>query len=231
LPWTEKLINKLKPSWRAAEREKRSFTVSPWSGLSENTGIPWTKKFISNNLPIPLIRPYGFNWSGLSRNESLPWEQNLIDDYSNKWDWELLSCNCGVGFTLDQLKKYDDKIKWQVGKLDYKSIALNSSLPWSEELIDKYDDKWHWFGLSMNTGIPWNDLIIDKYLDKLDNYVFFRNSSIQWSLDFVLKYEEDCFKSWNFIDPDGLKKILWEKVFQPFVNESNIDEILALKNT
>ena len=226
LPWSEKLIEVLKPTWKASERRTNKWSVSAWKGLSENEGVPWSKEFIKKYLPIPLIKPNGLYWEGLSRNETLPWKENLLEEFSDKWDWLILSGNNGVGFTVEQIEKYKDKIFWECEDSGKHTIAENTSLPWSEELIDKYFEKWRWWGLAMNTGIPWSEKIIDKYEEMLDNYPLFRNSSLPWSFEFLNKYEEQCFSAWN-IECGEISKVVWNKVFKPLMNDELVDEILS----
>ena len=227
LPWSEELIEKLKSTWVSFERKTSQYTVSPWKGLSENVGLPWTKKFIKKHLPFPLIKPYGLYWKELSRNESLPWKDNLLEEYSNKWDWKQLSCNHGVEFSLEQIETYKNKIAWQGDGFDSMTIAINSSLPWSEELIDRYYHKWHWWGLAMNKGIPWTEVIIDKYSDKLDSYPLFRNPSMPWSLDFLLKYETGCFDALSN-EYGNISERMWQGVFQNVLTDELLDEILSI---
>ena len=226
LPWSEKLIDNLKSTWKASERKTNKWSVSPWKGLSENKNIPWSKTFIKKYQPIPLIKPNGLSWNSLSRNESLPWKDNLLEDFSSKWDWRLLSGNNGVGFTMEQIEKYKEKIFWESNDSGYHTIAQNTSLPWSEELIDKYFEKWHWWGLAMNTGITWSEAIIEKYSKMLDNYPLFRNPSLPWAFDFIIKYEQACISTWN-AECGEISEIVWNKVFKPLLNDELVDEILS----
>ena len=226
LPWTEELIEELRTTWIPFERSAHFYAVSPWKGLSENIGLPWSKKFIKKYLPFPLIHPDGFNWKGLSRNESLPWKENLLEEFSSKWDWSLLSCNHQVGFTLEQLDTYKDKIVWEGSSSNVNTIAINSSLPWTEELIERYHDKWHWWGLAMNTGIVWTEALIDKYSDKLEAYPLFRNPSMPWSLDFLLKYETGCFDALTN-EYGNVSERMWQGVFQNMLTDELVDELLS----
>jgi len=226
LPWSEKLIDVLKPTWKASERKTNKWSVSAWKGLSENRGVPWSKEFIKKYLPIPLIKPNGLYWEVLSRNETLPWKENLIDEFPNKWDWLLLSGNNGVSFSVEQIEKYKNKIFWESKDSGKHTISENESLPWSEELIDRYFEKWYWWGLAMNRGIPWSEKIIDKYSGMLDDYPLFRNPSLPWSFEFLNKYEEQCFSGWN-TECGKISEIVWDKVFKPLINDELVDEILS----
>lgn len=228
LPWTEDLIDQLKPTWSKVRMKK----YSPWKGLSVNTGLPWTESLIKKYIPIPIIKPQGFMWNGLSRNESLPWDKNILEDFVKKWDWQLLSLNNGVGFSIAQLEKYNNKIKWNgASHFDSYTIANNTSLPWTEELIDRFKTKWDWAGIARNTGIPWTEKLMIQYSPFLMPSVLFHNPSLPWTLNFILNYEKDCFEAWNLTWlSENIGKKLWPLIFQPLLNDVLVDEILFIES-
>lgn len=104
--------------------------------------------------------------------------------YLDKWDWEELSGNKALPWSVEFIEKYYDR--WDWGKL-----SQNKALSWSIELIDSINvleenenarlietsavddylyDKvlWHWEELCRNEAIPWSIELIEKYKEKWD---------------------------------------------------------------
>jgi hypothetical protein len=75
-------------------------------------------------------------------------------------------------------------------------LSYNSSLPWSKELMEKFIDKWYWTDLSRNPWIPWTLDLLEYFND-------------YWDWD-ILQYFPD----------------MWDKVFNPLLNDDTIDMIL-----
>ncbi len=70
-------------------------------------------------------------------------------------------------------------------------------MPWSIALIEKYKEKWDWNSLSHNKSLPWSIALIKKYKEK-----------------------------WNWINLTR-NMTIYEKVFQPLLNDEFIDEVMA----
>ena len=226
LPWSERLIDSLIPLFKPFEKKTTKWTISPWKGLSENKGLPWSISLIKKYLPIPIIRPRGFYWDGLSRNEFLPWSDYLLDEFSNRWNWDLLGLNNGIGLTLKQIEKYEGKLKWNDPESLRNTLGANTSLYWTEELIDKYIEKWSWNDLATNEGIVWSETLIEKYWSRLKSTSLFSSPSLSWNLDLIIKYERECIDAWN-LNSDDLSEKIWQKVFKPLINDEMVDQILA----
>ena len=223
--WSEELIDKLSPYWKKAEKKSREHTVSPWKGLCSNPSVPWTTKLIKK-YQKSLFRPYGVDWKELSRNPNLPWqEENLLGQFKEKWHWELLSVNNGVGFTEEQIEKYKDLLTWDSGNESNQNIASNINLPWNVEFIKKYEHKWHWWSLSRNPGVNWTEEMIGIFSKKIIWKSMANNINLPWSMDFILKNEDALFQSWTISNTDFDQRI-WEKVFKPLITDEIANQIL-----
>lgn len=70
---------------------------------------------------------------GLSANEALPWSIDLINKFSDKWKWDILSFNHSLPWNLDLIDIFIDKWDWD-------ALCENDSLPWSLDFLEKYDE-------------------------------------------------------------------------------------------
>lgn len=225
ITWSEELIDKLSPFWKKAEKKSRAYTVSPWKSLCSNPSVPWTIKLIKK-YQKSFFRPFGIHWDELSTNPNLPWqEENLLEIYKNKWNWELLSVNSGVGFTLEQIEYYQDLLTWDSGSGSNKNIASNTNLPWSSELISKYKHKWHWWSLSRNPGVNWTEDMISEFEENIIWQSMANNINLPWSFDFVLKHEDVLFLGWTFTNSE-FDQHIWAKVFEPLISDEIAEQIL-----
>lgn len=225
ISWSEQLIDTLSPFWKRVEREANEYSVSPWKGLSANPSVTWSKIFIEK-YKKSLFNKYGLHWKELSRNPNLPWqEENLLEIYKNKWNWDLLSVNNGVGFTEEQIERYQDLLTWDSGNGSNQNIASNTNLPWSSELITKYKQKWHWWSLSQNPGVNWTEEMILEFEENIIWQSMAKNINLPWSLDFILNHEKELFKSWTTTNSD-FDHYIWKKVFEPIITDAIAEQIL-----
>ncbi|MDP1813708.1 MAG: serine/threonine-protein kinase [Leadbetterella sp.] len=131
-----------------------------------------------------------WDWNGLSRNQNLPWSIDFIEKYEYKWDWGVLSRNKDLPWSIEFIEKY--KSEWYWDKLSY-----NENLPWSIEFIEKYKEKWDWGELSHNKNLPWSIEFIEKYEEKWDWNGLSRHLNFPWSIEFIEKHQS----KWDW---DGL---------------------------
>lgn len=221
LPWTEQFIEKFKGYW-------------DWDYLSGNRGINWSlsiikkyKKFnieryrkgndepwldIKNSVDFPAPVPQKENsldagepvdFDELSCNKKTRWTEAIIDRHKDKWNWEYLSKNEALPWSEELIERYLDR--WEWGYADYQKdeiiftlgLSDNPALPWSSSFINKYKDRWLWLSLSYNEGIPWSLEIINEFYD------IWNWRSLTWNIK------------------------LWEKVFYPYLDDKNIDDLLC----
>ncbi|MEI6697351.1 MAG: hypothetical protein WCO13_14955, partial [Bacteroidota bacterium] len=100
-----------------------------------------------------------WDWEKLSLNTYLPWSIDLIDTYYSKWYWDCLSKNKGIPFTF--------------------------------LIIEKYYDLWNWDYLS--DRIPILKEFIEKYLKKLNFYTISgRFNFSKWEIELIINNIEEC---------------------------------------
>ena len=89
----------------------------------------------------------------------------LIQRHESSWDWEQLSRNEALPWSLELIERFEDR--WKLGRrTDRDGLSGNSALPWSLELIERYEDRWDWGQLSANTALPWSLELIERYEDR-----------------------------------------------------------------
>jgi hypothetical protein len=223
--WSEELIVKLAPYWKKAEKKTREYFVSPWKSLCANPSVPWTAKLIKK-YQKSFLKSERVHWKELSRNTNLPWqEENLLEQFKEKWNWDLLSVNNGVGFTEGQIEKHKDLFTWDSGNGSNQNIASNTNLPWSVEFIEKHKHKWHWWSLSRNPGINWTEEMISTFEENIIWQSMAQNFNLPWSLDFILKHEDALFQSWTVTNSD-FNEHIWKNVFEPIITDEIAEQLL-----
>ena len=238
-PWSHELIEKYADKWRWSGLSNNSL---PWSiELIEKYADKWNWNILSNNsLPwsMELIEKFAdkWNWYILSRSKRFTFSFELYSKYEGKWDWDGVSGNSSFPWSFELIEEYEVKLNW-------KSLSWNTSLPWTRELIKRYENKWDWRYLSGNASLPWSVELIEKYADKWD----WQSLSLPWSLELIERYEgklnwekltenpqlpwsieliEKYEGKWNWLKLQG-NIYIYEKVFQPLLNDEFVDEIMA----
>lgn len=134
LPWKEENLLK---RW-----EKRL----NWYGLATNEILHKDQSFFESNLEKWLADP--FNYFGLlSRNSALHWSAELIERFSDFWDWDWLCMNKGISWDTKMIDRFIDKVEW--GGREYfpdnsfrvkGGLISNENLDWSIDFILRYEE-------------------------------------------------------------------------------------------
>lgn len=221
LPWTEQFIEKFKDYWN-------------WDYLSGNRGINWSLSLMKKYKKFNIERYRKGNnepWLDIKDSVDLtapvPKKENTFDSQESV-DFNLLSCNEKTQWSEAIINRNKDKWNWEY-------LSENSALPWSEELIDRYIDRWEFghpiyhknemiliSGLSSNPALNWSSSLINKYKDHWFWYTLSYNEGIPWSLDIINEF----YDLWVWESLTWNMK-LWEKVFYPYLDYKNIDDILC----
>lgn len=157
--------------------------------LCLNKGIKWNK---------PLIDTIGelINWNELSLIIN---DIQLIKDYEDKWNWDVLSQNANLPWNFNLLDSYANKWNW-------KYLSGNPNLPWNFELLKKYEDRWNWrpeeflswivtnVSISSNLSITWDRKMLQEWKDKLDLNTISIKANILCEAALFLKDEFDIYK-------------------------------------
>lgn len=87
-------------------------------------------------------------WKELSQRESL--SMDLLEKYADKVDWEEVSSNGNVMWTMDGIAKFASRIHWE----DFSRNCPDSLI--SSTTLQKFSNLWDWKTLS-NRDIIYND--------------------------------------------------------------------------
>ena len=146
-------------------------------------------------------------WKKLT--EDYAWTEALLEKYSDRLDWKLISSNRAIRWTVPMLKKFSSKLDW-------KELSRMIDNDWfTEAHLEAFKDKWDWAMLASNYLL--SDRLIDKYTDYIDWTAFIgaegfycglpRDDSFD-AISFYEKYKEHISMS-TFHNSD-----LWDKIVE-----------------
>ena len=122
----------------------------------------------------------------LSIREAL--DGDLLDRFMDRWNWQWLSRNETLPWSLDLLERFEGRWDW-AGELYNPGLSQNKALPWSLELIERFEGRWDWLDLSGNEVLPWSIELIERFADRWDWEMLSRNESLPWSLNLIERFE------------------------------------------
>ena len=254
--WSEKLIDKYLNSWDLVELGRNDSV--PWTlklfdkYLDESYFEKWqinsNSKIISN---FDIVDKYksSLNWNAISSNPYLPWaEKNLLYHWSDRIKWSGIARNEFL-FKNDKTFFIKHLDKWYANNYNlFGSLSSNPALPWDKFFIDYYKPFWNWEDISLNEGIPWSIELIDTIVDVLPWGVFrdscledeygkiiaptgglildeglVLNESVPWTVEMLEHFE-------NKLDFRVLRlnKAVWNRAFNPLVDESMVEDLMDL---
>lgn len=121
-------------------------------------------------------------WKELSQRESL--SMSLLEKYADKMDWEEVSGNQNVLWTMDGISKFAKSIEWE----EFSRCCPDSLI--SETSLQKFDDKWDWKNLSNRDRVynDWN--LLEKFADKLNWGEVITNWNIEKPMEFFVRFQK-----------------------------------------
>ena len=170
-----------------ASQVGQELSPARWISLFKRIGRYESNKLLSSTqaLDAALIQRLegSWDWQQLSRNEGLPWSLELIERYVSRWRWSDLSSNKALPWSMELISRYEDRWDWE-------RLAGNTALPWSLDLIERYVERWEWGKLSEHPALPWSMELISRYEDRWDWERLSSNTALPWSLDLIERYVE-----------------------------------------
>jgi len=159
---------------------------------------------VSHNYPLTesMITCYSglWDWNSLSWNRRLSWTVAFIDRYSERWKWGALSQNQALPWSESLLSRF--AASW-----DWRSISRNEALPWSDALLERFITRWDWGFLSSNEALPWTDALIDRYADRWVWSSLSGNTALPWSDALFDRYAG----SWNWSNISLNEALPWSE--------------------
>lgn len=125
-------------------------------------------------------------WKELSGNFN--WSETALEKYQDKVDWDEVSTNRYIRWTIPMIQKFHKKINWE--KLsDYADENILT-----ENYLEAFKEKWNWHNLSNNGNINLTDELLEKFADRWDWEVIIDSYSHdvfnKKAIEFYEKYKE-----------------------------------------
>ena len=140
-------------------------------------------------------------WSNISGD--LQFSEVQLEKYADKLDWQEVSGNTIIFWTIQMLKKFKRKIDWTV----FSQTIQEENV--SAELLEKFKDNWNWEELSKNSCLT--PEIIDQFADYINWKALINNYSLSEQIateEFVRKYS-DRIPACDFKD-----SLIWRKLVE-----------------
>lgn len=132
-----------------------------------NQGLFFT---IANNRGLPwsyeLIQKYSDSWDyyQMSYNVDIPWTENLIDEHIDEWDWSAFALNENLPWSVPFIRKYLNRI--DVDNFFFKN---NQGVTGNFEVVNEYGHLLDWDSICNNTRLPWCEKnLLELWSDKID---------------------------------------------------------------
>lgn len=80
----------------------------------------------------------------------MQWSYELLEQYEDKWNWEVLSYNKNLPWSEKLISKYQSRWRW----FDFRilQICRRTKTYLGLIILLKYADKWNWNNLIKNKG-------------------------------------------------------------------------------
>ena len=155
-------------------------------------------------------------WKELSGNFN--WSETTLEKYQDKVDWDEVSTNRYIRWTIPMIQKFHKKINWE----KFSDYADENIL--TENYLEVFKEKWNWRNLSNNSSINLTDELLEKFADRWDWEVIIDNYSHvvfdKKSIEFYEKYKE-------YIPVSKLQNtVLWRNIVEQRAHQL-ADEITA----
>ena len=99
-------------------------------------------------------------WKELPYDE--PLTEALLEKFQDKVDWQAISENTSILWTIPMIQKFKNRLNWD----DFSLYINKESL--TEECIQTFAEKWNWSNLSGNNHLSLTEELIDKFIDRWD---------------------------------------------------------------
>lgn len=121
-------------------------------------------------------------WKEVSQSGSL--SMTMIEKFADKLDWEEVSGNSNVIWTVEGINKFANKIHW-----DEFSRSCPENLL-SESTLQKFASKWDWKTLSNRDDIYNNWRLLEKFADKVNWGEIITSWNIEKPLEFFSHFQQ-----------------------------------------
>lgn len=121
-------------------------------------------------------------WKEVSQSGSL--SMTMIEKFADRLDWEEVSGNSNVIWTVEGINKFANKIHWD----EFSRSCPENFL--SESTLQKFAPKWDWKTLSNRDDIYNNWRLLEKFADKVNWGEIITNWNIEKPLEFFSCFQQ-----------------------------------------
>lgn len=156
---------------------------------------------------------YELNWRSLSRNRTLDWDDDFMEQYQERLIWHEVAWNDAIIWDIPKIEKFKKRLDWYY-------LQQNVNLVLSETLIEKYRKK---LGYVVDSNLYLTETLKEKYgLTVYPDRKYGTKPKDPLPEDNLPEYLHNLGKGNN-------EAALYEKLFLPVVQESNIEAIFNAK--
>lgn len=139
-------------------------------------------------------------WVHISKKH--PFSLDQLEKYADRIDWEELSCNRDVFWTIPMIEKFKSRLNWS-------KIARNmSEEKLSVEMLEKFKDIWDWDEYSDCGSLT--EEIVGRFADRLNWRKLINNYSLRnWDVEAFFRKYEDRIPVSDFKD-----SMLWDELVE-----------------
>ena len=139
------------------------------------------------------------------------WDEILLEKYQDKVNWNEISGNTEICWTIPMLQKFQKKINWEILSEQINAEAL------TESTIEAFKNQWNWHKLPCNWHLKITPQLLEKYADRWDWEQIIDHCSDELyedrGIDFYEKYKD-------YIPASKLQNTrLWEDIVSQRKNQ------------
>lgn len=150
-------------------------------------------------------------WKEISDNESL--SMDILYKYADKLDWEEISENHHIIWTLDGINTFANRLNWNCFSQYCTDHIIN------EVTLQKFANRWDWKAIS-NRDCFYNDWsLLEKFADKADWNEIITNWNIEKPMEFFFRFQQyipmaklQDSRLWNSMVEARAKRLMQEAV-------------------
>lgn len=121
-------------------------------------------------------------WKEISDNESL--SMDILDKYADKLDWDEISENRNIIWTLEGINKFAYRLNWSNFSQGCPDHIIN------EVTLQKFANRWDWKAISNRDRFYNNWALLEKFADKADWSEVITNWNIEKPLEFFARFQQ-----------------------------------------
>lgn len=150
-------------------------------------------------------------WKMISSNNHL--SMDMLDKYADKLDWNEISENRDILWTLDGINKFANRLNWSNFSVCCPDHIIN------EVTLQKFANRWDWKAIS-NRDNFYNDwALLEKFADKADWSEVISSWNIEKPVEFFARFQQyipmaklQDSRLWNSMVEARANRILQEAV-------------------